>query len=40
MEVSVKKWCFFQTVLVKILFCIGNPIVKLMDFDEDFDDYQ
>ena len=27
---SVKKWCFFKTVI----FCIGNPIVNLMDFDD------
>ena len=29
-EESVQKWCFFQTSI----FCIGNPIVKLMDFDD------
>ena len=29
-EVSVKKWCFFET----FVFCIGNPIVKSMDFDD------
>jgi len=28
-EVPVKKWCFPQT----FIFCIGNPIVNLRDFD-------
>ena len=31
-EVSVKKWSFLKI----LIFCIGNPIVNL----EDFDDYQ